>query len=302
MPEFESCLDACIEKAPYVNIWLQFLGWDVASNCDYICQREITAWRESIGLEVVQFHGKWPFIRVFGIQELFSTIFSIGNFIPHYYGFKLMYNRYRKSSGEQAVLYSGYVGVTLASMGAWFFSTIFHLKDTWNRERLDYFFAGLTVLCGFHVVFIRIFQLHLKQNTFKRILFSLICALMYIYHVTRLMNDWSYTYNMQANVFIGILQYISWFYISFSYYIKLRDTQKSFLQNIKDREVLWALKPFLCVCWIASGMMFEMFDFSPWFDLIDAHAMWHLVTIWPVGSLYKWIVEDIERLSRDKLL
>lgn len=34
--------------------------------------------------KVPQFHGKWPFIRMFGMQEPASVIFSLLNFYVHY--------------------------------------------------------------------------------------------------------------------------------------------------------------------------------------------------------------------------
>ena len=38
------------------------------------------------GLPIKQYYGKWPFVRVYGIQEIASTIFSILNALAHGYG------------------------------------------------------------------------------------------------------------------------------------------------------------------------------------------------------------------------
>jgi len=33
--------------------------------------------------DVPQFHGKWPFARLMGVQEPASVLFSIANLLPH---------------------------------------------------------------------------------------------------------------------------------------------------------------------------------------------------------------------------
>ena len=37
----------------------------------------------SAGLDVPQFHGKWPFARLAGVQEPASAFFSVCNLVPH---------------------------------------------------------------------------------------------------------------------------------------------------------------------------------------------------------------------------
>lgn len=330
LPEFQKCLQYCIiiscedskehseisrenynnlmkdrelvnmfDKPP-LDLHLLALGWSCESNCDYQCQRLVTKDRIMDNKEIHQFHGKWPFIRVLGIQELFSTIFSIGNFIPNYWGFKLLSSHYRaesrKGNFEVATLYFTYALVGVASMCAWFFSTIFHLKDTWDRERLDYFFAGLTVLTGFYAINVRFFHLYKTHNNLKRKLLALVCISMYLGHVTKLLNDWSYSYNMTANVVIGIIQNILWVTLSVSQFKKVRNPNISLLDNIQHKEINWTLTPILLVVSVIFGMSFELFDFPPVLGLIDAHAMWHFVTIWPTVFWYPYMVKDCEGL------
>lgn len=287
------------ETAP-ISLFMSFLGWDCQSNCDYQCQRLVTEDRKSENLEIYQFHGKWPFIRVFGIQELFSTLFSIGNFIPNYWGFQLLWKHYKletkKGNSEFVTLYGTYIIVSIISMCAWFFSTLFHLKDTWDRERLDYFFAGMTVLSGFYAIVVRFFKLYKIENTFKRNVIAVVCILMYVGHITRLLVDWSYTYNMQANVIIGILQNFLWVYLSCIQFKKISNKNLSFIENLKNKDVNWTLSPIALVVSVLFGMSFEIFDFPPVFELVDAHAMWHFVTIWPTIWWYPYMVKDSEGL------
>lgn len=287
-----------------VSFYMQMLGWDCFSDCDYQCTRLITEDRKKENGKIYQFHGKWPFFRVFGIQELFSTIFSIGNWIPNYYGFKLLYRHYsqekKKGNTEFTTLYATYLVIPIVSMFAWFFSTVFHLKDTWDRERLDYFFAGMTVLSGFYGISVRYFQLYKTEKTSQRKVFGFICIFMYLIHVTRLMIDWSYTYNMAANVIIGLIQNFFWIALSISQFNKLANKKFSIMQNIKNKECNWALTPIALVASLLFGMSFELFDFPPMFELLDAHAMWHFCTIWPTVFWYPYMVKDVDGLKNMK--
>ncbi|ODQ49305.1 hypothetical protein PICMEDRAFT_99118 [Pichia membranifaciens NRRL Y-2026] len=287
------------EKTP-ISFHLSLLGWDCSSNCDYQCQRLVTDDRIAEGLKVYQFHGKWPFVRVLGVQELFSTLFSIGNWIPNFLGFKLLWKQYnaelRKTNMDMANLYWTYMHIAVVSMCAWFFSTIFHLKDTWDRERLDYFFAGMTVLTGFYAVSVRFFKLYLVENNMKRKIFGTICILLYLGHVTRLLFDWSYTYNMQANVVIGLVQNFLWVYLSIYQFQKISSSKLSFIENVTRQEYNWTLTPTLLVLSVFFGMSFELFDFPPVLQLLDAHAMWHFVTIWPTLFWYPYLVKDAQEL------
>ena len=61
--------------------YLKILGWDCTSECKYICMWKTVNFFTKVHNYVPQFYGKWPFLRVFGVQEPASTIASILNFI-----------------------------------------------------------------------------------------------------------------------------------------------------------------------------------------------------------------------------
>ncbi|VEU20256.1 DEKNAAC101143 [Brettanomyces naardenensis] len=283
---------------------LRLLGWECYPNCDYQCQRLVTAERSASGKEVVQFHGKWPFLRALGVQELFSTLFSIANFFPHYWGFLSMWNHYENElqihgNPEAANLYWAYMVVGIVASMAWVFSTLFHLRDTWTREQLDYFFAGMTVISGLYGVGVRYFRLYLTKNNRKRLIFAALIIFMYLGHVTRLLIDWSYTYNMQADVAIGLIQDVLWISHSISTFNKRR-VSKDILEDLTNPDVNWTLTPIALVISVSLGMTFELFDFPPMLELLDAHALWHFCTIWPALYWYPYMVRDVEEGVKDK--
>lgn len=49
-------------------LYLRWKQWDCQSDCRYHCMLMREEEREKLGGKPVKYHGKWPFIRVYGIQ------------------------------------------------------------------------------------------------------------------------------------------------------------------------------------------------------------------------------------------
>lgn len=300
LDEFEDCIQACeytqcgtkdmasnsgfFNSYPYdsLNPLLRLLLWDCPSDCDYQCQQIVTELRLRDGEEVLQFHGKWPFKRLLGTQELASALFSLGNFLPHYQNLYRCYGYYQSSFGSLKILYWNIIIISAITSCAWFFSTIFHIRDLLITERLDYFFAGATVLGGFHGLLIRVCRL--DRFAKRRHAVSIMCCLMYLYHFLRLNYDWSYTYNMRANITVAVLQYGLLLKMGYDHY--KRD----------PKDPLW-MKPLILIGTVVAAMSFEVFDFINLTFQVDAHALWHLFTIPPGFWLYDFLYADLETLK-----
>lgn len=300
-----------------LSLPLKLLLWDCHSNCDYTCQRIITEERKARHEEIYQFHGKWPFLRVLGIQELVSVVFSLGNFVPHFLGYLKLSRAASKYPARAKYLGRSYANLKFmaaVTQMAWLFSTIFHIRDFDVTEKLDYFFAGLTVLSGFYSVGFRYFKLYLPARKHLGAAFTLLCIAAYAGHIYRLLTDWLYTYNMRANIFVGVLQNIIWGFSCYSLYTKYYQKETaantpvnlSHLNYIQPRRTilssfyqksakLYSLYPLLMCFIVICGMSLEIFDFPPvLYDLVDAHSLWHLVTIVPpVMGWYDWLVWDV---------
>lgn len=272
----------------------KLLHWDCESLCDYQCQQLTTSMlQEQIdqGTEekLVQFHGKWPFTRVFYIQEFWSVLFSLGNFVPHLLSFFKL-NKINKKLDHDNLLINNYRLVAIMGCCAWFFSSVFHFRDLLVTEKLDYFFAGGTVLSGFYAISMRVF---LGADREKHKKYGLIgfffCVLVFSMHVLRLYIDWSYTYNMRFNICFGILQYIMLITLGVQNYIRYRGNK--YLNVFKI-----SFTPIFLVFFTGLSMSFEMFDIfiSSW--QLDSHAIWHGLTIWPTFKLYEFFIEDFKAL------
>jgi len=160
---------------------------------------------------------------------------------------------------------------------------IFHIRDFKITEELDYLAAGGSVLYGLYYPPIRIFRLAQGGKKSRSVLraWTIFCALLYIGHVTYLkMWRWDYTYNMAANVAVGIASNLMWTWFSINRYRKLRRT--------------WAAWPGLVVAWVIVAMSLELLDFPPLFGCLDAHSLWHLGTVAPTVLFYNFLIKDAQ--------
>jgi hypothetical protein len=254
----------------------RLLLWDCPSECDYTCQHVVTDKRLARDppymQPIYQFHGKWPFYRFLGMQEPFSVIFSLFNFLAHDWGM----SQVRANIPASYPLRKYYLGLGYFGLASWLFSMIFHTRDFNLTEKLDYFAAGASVLYGLYYAPIRVFRLDRKDPVKQSLLraWTGLCVALYVMHVLYLsLWSWDYTYNMAANIAVGIVQNLLWSGFSYVQYRKVGRT--------------WAMWPGLIVAWIILAMSLELLDFPPWKGVIDAHSLWHLGTVGPTIWWYK---------------
>lgn len=206
------------------------------------------------------------------MQEPASVVFSLLNFYGHYDGL----SKLRAKIPESYVLRKYYEYFAYVGMISWTFSAVFHTRDFTVTEQLDYFAAGAQVLYGLYYTPIRLFHLDRggqRTGSLLRI-WSALCIALYIAHVVYLKYyTWDYTYNMAANVVVGVIQNIMWTWFSID---KYRRSKRS-----------WATWPGLAVAWIIVAMSLELFDFPPLWGTFDAHSLWHLGTVAPTILWYK---------------
>ena len=81
---FVACVKECVaSQSCKLNWLLRATAWTCDADCKYSCMRTDLATIKAAGERIVQYYGKWPFIRVFGAQEIFSVIFSLGNLVAN---------------------------------------------------------------------------------------------------------------------------------------------------------------------------------------------------------------------------
>ena len=225
---------------------------------------------------VVQYHGKWPFVRLLGIQEPASVLFSLFNFVAHSQGLR----RVRASIPSPYPLRTYYEALAYFGFTSWILSMVFHTRDFAITEKLDYFAAGASVLYAFYYAPVRIFRLYTHERRGLLQAWTVFCIALYAAHVGYLsLWRWDYTYNMAANVAVGIAQNALWTYFSISRYLALKKG--------------WAAWPGLVVAWIVLAMSLELLDFPPLWGVLDAHSLWHLGTVAPTVVWYRCVCPTV---------
>ncbi|KAH9908990.1 Per1-domain-containing protein [Xylariomycetidae sp. FL2044] len=284
LPEFRECLQVCEREncdpnnnPTHIPFHHRLLLWTCPQECDYTCQHIVTARRVAAGQPVAQFHGKWPFTRVLGMQEPFSVLFSLGNMAAHQAGL----SKLRAQIPAAWPLRRYYVLFACFGIFTWACSAVFHVRDFAATEQADYFAAGAGVMYGFYYTPVRVFRLDRASRRPWLRLWTAVCAALYLAHVAYLkLWRWNYSYNMAANVAAGLVQNALWSYFSWA---RWRESRRA-----------WAVWPGVAVAWIMMVMSLELLDFPPLWGALDAHSLWHLGTIAPAILWYNFMVKDAQ--------
>ena len=93
-------------------------------DCKYRCMHMITDAAIQHNAPVEQYYGKWPFWRFAGMQEPASVLFSVLNFVAHFYGARKIQSRVPNNHPMKKY----YLTFALASMNAWVWSSVFHTR------------------------------------------------------------------------------------------------------------------------------------------------------------------------------
>ena len=172
--------------------------------------------------------------------------------------------------------------------------------DTPGTEKLDYFSAGLAILYSLFYTVVRLFHLYappqrlvVSHSSTPRslLLFSwgVMCLTAYVFHVSylSLLPRFDYTYNMTANLLVGILHNLFWITYSFPS-LPIRP----FPLRPRGYHPKHAYKAVLFAVLTTCATALELFDFPPWWRIIDAHALWHLSTVPIVSFWWSFLISD----------
>eukprot|EP00257_Ricinus_communis_P019095 XP_015577980.1 post-GPI attachment to proteins factor 3 [Ricinus communis] len=67
-------------------LYLEWKQWDCHNDCRYQCMLDREEERQKLGDKPVKYHGKWPFRRLYGIQEPVSVALSALNLAIQFHG------------------------------------------------------------------------------------------------------------------------------------------------------------------------------------------------------------------------
>jgi hypothetical protein len=259
---------------------LKLFRWSCFADVKYNCMHEITQQRINQGLNIVQYYGKWPFWRVFGIQEIFSVIFSIGNGYAHYVHWSKL-NRLPNNF----YLINYLKAYNLITINTWIWSTVFHCRDVRITERLDYFSALASVQFALHYCFLRVFRV---RAFWQQLIVIILSLSFYANHIYNMNQHFDYGYNMKVNIAIGVITNLLW--IGWSVYIKYFDQSSKSPKTAHPDP--WG--PVMVGVQLSLAMSLEILDFPPILGYIDAHSLWHGATILVIYRYYKFMIADAQ--------
>ncbi|KAF9327789.1 hypothetical protein BG006_008945 [Podila minutissima] len=251
---------------------LRFTHWSCLDNCRYLCMQSITDNALQINEHVHQYHGKWPFYRLFGMQEPASVFFSLLNGYMHYRAWPKL----KKLIPEKYYMRKFYLGYAIVGMNTWLWSAVYHSRDWSSTEKLDYFSAGAAITYGLYYTVIRITRM---VSVHKQILWGIVCLIPLLAHISYLtFVRFDYGYNMAATGTVGAIHNMWWLGWS--------------IANWKSRPYAW--EPTVSAALITAAMCLEILDFAPLWGVLDAHSLWHCATIPLVPIWYRFLLQDTE--------
>uniref|UniRef100_A0A8C0JEF5 Post-GPI attachment to proteins factor 3 n=2 Tax=Chelonoidis abingdonii TaxID=106734 RepID=A0A8C0JEF5_CHEAB len=248
---------------------MSLTGWTCRDECKYECMWLTVGLYVQEGYRVPQFHGKWPFSRFLFFQEPASAFASFLNGLANF----VMLTRYKASVPPSSPMYHTCIAFAWVSLNAWFWSTLFHTRETDVTEKMDYFCASTVILHSIYLCCVR--TLGLKHPAFANAFggFLILFLACHVSYLTLVRFD--YGYNMAANVAIGLLNLFWWLGWC-----------------IRNQQRLPYVRKCVVVVLLLQGLaLLELLDFPPLFWIFDAHAIWHISTI-PVNVLFYSFLRD----------
>ncbi|CCA74371.1 related to PER1 protein, involved in manganese homeostasis [Serendipita indica DSM 11827] len=284
---------------------LRLTRWTCEEDCKYRCSHIVTDIAIREGRQIEQYYGKWAFWRYMGIQEPLSVLFSVLNLWAHLRGS----NKLRRGIARNHPMRPYYNWFTVVNVNLWFWSCVYHTRDWWWTERLDYFAAGLGVIYSVYYSVVRLYHLYLKpgslpyESTFRHhflVPWGVLCTVLYIVHVFYLsvLPRFDYGWNMKVNLTVGVLHNLLWMAYSLPYppFQRFRTMPNSYRPS-------YVFHPALIVLTMFAAISLEIIDFPPLWRTIDAHSLWHLATVPIVWKWYDFLIKDAQDPSwRDRML
>jgi len=169
--QFIDCVDLCKVTRCGPHFWsnsslaLRATRWSCTDDCKYECMHEITDRDVQNGRNIQQYHGKWPFWRVAGMQEPASVAFSLLNLWAHARGA----SKIRKKVPESHPMRPYYLVWSTININAWIWSSVFHTRGDW----FNFFFLYSLSKCA-------AFSQHNRSSYYRKIRLFLSCLVNFI--------------------------------------------------------------------------------------------------------------------------
>ncbi|KAJ9510355.1 hypothetical protein QJQ45_015828, partial [Haematococcus lacustris] len=250
-----------------------------------------------------KYFGKWPFRRVLGAQELASVLLSLANLAAHLHCLARLTRHCRtlRAEGQHKaqVVGEGVVGPPypylwlwrgygLLHANAWVCSAVFHCRDTWATERLDYCSADAVVAASLAAACIRAGGLSRPRQAAPVLAAVGVALLAHLRYM--LLIKFDYGWNVKVCVAAGVATALVWLLWSWASAHPARGLLLTFLLAAH------------------AALLLELLDFPPLLalgasqgdaklGLLDAHALWHATTVPLTYLFYAFLRRDATFLA-----
>lgn len=305
-------------------------SWDCNAECQYRCMWAIESDSRisSPFYRPNKYFGKWPFVRLGPMQEPASVALSLANLVANAHCLARLVGLARPRRGGQsqsqarskkkqtkewsvAAAHAWLVHFVLA-VNAWLWSAVrvisfglrpspfvlrpylqyqdaplscavrklklqvFHSRDLRVTERLDYFSAGAVMVFDVYLSCSRVFRV---SNMLVRLVSILMLAFAYGRHMYYMHYfKFDYGYHVGLCVAAGLAQSLLWIG-----WLLLSEEGRSH----PGKRSLWTF-----VVVVNAAVLLEILDFPPVWDVVDAHALWHLATVPLTYVLWGFVCKD----------
>lgn len=267
-------------QLPFVH---RLMFWDCEENCRYECMIENREKRFVNGEQQVHYHGKWPFTRVLGVQELFSSMFSAFNGLPH---LLLLWRLVCSPSLAQTRGSGVWKLQMVVNINTWLQSTLFHARERPTTEALDYHCTSLNLAFTLGCALFHHMPSRWPVASSLRAAFILptVAWATLVFHLTFVSFD--YGFFRTCSIIMGVCGSISWLV----WFCRFR----------RERPYAWKI---ILASWGVYFMLpFELLDFPPLFGLLDAHATWHFLTIPLQQVLCSFVLDNLKHDAAAKVM
>ncbi|CAA7391841.1 unnamed protein product [Spirodela intermedia] len=283
-PLYISCVERCeraehcqpssaaiaIDVPRILHMWRE---WTFRSDCRRSCVAQREMEREELGLEPLKYHGKWPQMRSGFLLNMVSAALPGLNLIAQLYGWLSFLLLRRKSPcGTNSYEYAGLWHIQgLLATNAWFWSSIFHVREFAVTERLAY--SAAVALVGYSLVLSIVRTFNLRNEESRVIVASPVLgfAITHIFYLNYAELD--YGWNKTVCAAMGVAQLLLW------------STWAGRTRH-PSRYKMWAVGA-------AGGLavLIEVVDFPPRGGFVDGHTLCHAIAI-PLTHLWWSFARD----------
>lgn len=268
-------------------LYLEWKQWDCRTDCRYHCMLAREEERTKLGETPVKYHGKWPFRRIYGIQEPVAVALSALNLAMQFHGwvsfFILVYYKLPLRPDKKA--YYEYTGLWhiygILSMNAWLWSAVFRSRAVELTEKLNY--SSAVALLGFSLILAILRAFNVRDEA-TRVMVSAPLVAFVTTHIMYLnFYELNYGLNMKVSMLMAVVQLLIW----------------AIWAGVSSHPARWKL--WTVVVGGVVAMILETYDFPPYMGYVDAHAVWNAANI-PLTFLWWSYVRDDAEFRTSALL